>query len=112
MDYNKRKALVDICDQRSSHHSTLRKSMKWYRKVAIEIILSISVLNAMCLYNNVNKTKFVITEFKDILVKDMCGDYEETDKEEVEHKLSKSGKRTRCVKCYDEIAQRRRKYAQ
>ncbi|KAL5244229.1 hypothetical protein ACI65C_011639 [Semiaphis heraclei] len=113
IDYNKGKALVDICDQRSSYHSPLRKSMKWYRKVAIEIILSTSVLNAMCLYNKVNKTKIGITEFKEMLVKDMCGDYEETDKEEVEHKLSKSGKRTRCVKCYDEMAkQGGRKHAQ
>jgi len=85
IDYNKGKALVDICDQRSSYHSPLRKSMKWYRKVAIEIILSTSVLNAMCLYNKVNKTKIGITEFKVILVKDMCGVYEETDKEEVKH---------------------------
>ncbi|KAL4154119.1 hypothetical protein QTP88_001952 [Uroleucon formosanum] len=113
IDYNKGKALVDICDQRSSYHSLLRKSMKWYRKVAIEIILSTSVLNAMCLYNKVNKTKIGITEFKEMLVKDMCGVYEETDKEEVEHKLSKSGKRTRCVKCYDEmVKQGGRKHAQ
>ncbi|KAE9528590.1 hypothetical protein AGLY_012165 [Aphis glycines] len=112
IDYNKGKALVDICDQRSSYHSPLRKSMKWYRKVAIEIILSTSVLNAMCLYNKVNKTKIGITEFKEMLVKDMCGVYEETNKE-VEHKLSKSGKRTRCVKCYDEmVKQGGRKHAQ
>lgn len=29
-----------------------------------------------------------------MLAEDMCGDYEESNKEEVEHKLSKSGKRT------------------
>jgi len=80
--------------------------------VAIEIILSTSVLNAMCLYNKVNKTKIGIIEFKEMWVKDMCGVYEETDKE-VEHKLSKSRKRTRCVKCYDEmVKQGERKHAQ
>jgi len=48
-----------------------------------------------------------------MLVKDMCGDYEEIDKEEVEHKLSKFGKRHRCVKCYDEmVKQGGRKHAQ
>lgn len=47
-----------------------------------------------------------------MLVRDMYGDYEETDTE-VEYKLSKSGKRTLWVKCYDETAkQGGRKHAQ
>lgn len=64
IDYKKGKTLVDICDQRSSYDSPLRKSMKWYRKVAIEIILSTSVLNSMCLYNKVNKRKLELLNLK------------------------------------------------
>jgi hypothetical protein len=87
--------------------------MKWYKKVAIEIILSTTILNTICFYNKVNKTKIGITEFKEMLVEDMCDDYEETNKEEVEHRLSKSRKRNQCVKCCDEMAQQRgRKHTQ
>lgn len=76
---------MDICDQKSSYHSPLRKYMKWYEKVTIEIILNTSVLNAMCLYNKVNKTKIGVTEFKEILVEDMCNEYDdETDKDDVD----------------------------
>jgi len=57
IDYNKGKALVDICDQRFSYHSPLRKPMKLYRKVTIKIMLSTSILNGMYLYHEVNKTK-------------------------------------------------------
>lgn len=62
--------------------------------------------NDKCLYNKVNKIKIRITEFKEMLAEDMYGDYEERNKEEVEHKLSRSGKRTWCVKCNDELVQR------
>jgi len=38
MDYNKAKVFVDISDLRNSYHSPLRRSIKWYRKIALEII--------------------------------------------------------------------------
>lgn len=107
IDYNKGKSLVDICDQKSSYHSPLRKSLKWYRKVAIDILLNTSVLNAMCLYNKINKKNIGITEFKETLVQEMRDEYDETNEDitEGEHKLTKSGKKSRCKKCYDEMAE-------
>jgi len=47
IDYNKGKSLVDVCDLRSSYHNPLRRSLKWYKKVAIEVLLNTSVLNAL-----------------------------------------------------------------
>lgn len=40
MEYNEAKSsIIDLSDQMSSYNSPLRKSLKWYRKLAIEFIL-------------------------------------------------------------------------
>jgi len=53
IDYNKGKSLVDVCDLRSSYHNPLRRSLKWYKKVATEVFLNTSVLNALSLSNKI-----------------------------------------------------------
>jgi len=50
LDYNKAKGFVDISDLRSSYHSPLRRSLKWYKKIAFEILLNTCLLNAITLY--------------------------------------------------------------
>ena len=49
--YNKAKKGVDVSDQMTSYHTALSRSLKWYRKLAFEIITGISVVNAFVLYN-------------------------------------------------------------
>ncbi|XP_050064194.1 uncharacterized protein LOC126553041, partial [Aphis gossypii] len=39
IDYNSGKAGIDLSDQLSSYNSPIRKSIRWYHKVATEIIL-------------------------------------------------------------------------
>lgn len=46
VDYNVGKAAVDISDQMSAYNNLLRKSMKWYKKLAFELLLNTAVLNA------------------------------------------------------------------
>ncbi|XP_044764485.1 piggyBac transposable element-derived protein 4-like [Coccinella septempunctata] len=38
IDYNKGKSSIDISDQMASYNSAIRRTMKWYRKVAVEAI--------------------------------------------------------------------------
>lgn len=33
IDYNKGKGLVDVTDLRNSYHNSLRKTLKWYKKI-------------------------------------------------------------------------------
>lgn len=47
LDYNNGKGIVDVCDLRSSYHTPLRRSLKWYRKVAFEVLFNTSVVNAL-----------------------------------------------------------------
>ena len=46
LDYNAAKKGVDMSDQLTSYSSALRRSSKWYCKVAIELLTGTSVVNA------------------------------------------------------------------
>ncbi|CAH1989196.1 unnamed protein product [Acanthoscelides obtectus] len=51
LDYNKGKQGVDISDQFASYYTCLRKSLTWYKKLAIEIICGTLVVNTLIIYN-------------------------------------------------------------
>jgi len=51
IEYNSGKARIDLSDQLSSYSSPIRKSIRWYHKVATEILLGTSVVNAFIVYN-------------------------------------------------------------
>ena len=60
---------MDVSNQMSSYHSSLRQSLKWYRKVAFEIITEMSFVNAHILYNRYFATTPMHTrQFRDSLV--------------------------------------------
>lgn len=46
LSYNSAKKGVDISDQMCSYYKCLRKTVKWYRKVVMELICGISLVNA------------------------------------------------------------------
>ena len=64
MDYNKAKAAVDLSDQMTAYSSPLRKSIKWYKKLALELLLNTPVVNARVLYEATSKKKIPIIEFR------------------------------------------------
>lgn len=116
LDYNKAKSFVDISDLRSSYHSPLRRSLKWYRKIAFEILLNTSLLNALTLYATVTGNKISVTEFREnilkvLLTKPILSQISQNNDGEV-HKLI-NFKRGRCSNCYTEMVQQGgRKHAQ
>jgi hypothetical protein len=108
MDYNKAKGFVDISDLRSSYHSPLRRSLKWYRKVAFEILLNTSLLNALTLFNTVTGNKMGVVEFREniiqvLLMKANIPMIPKSTGGEI-HKIVNS-KRGRCSNCYFEMVQ-------
>ncbi|XP_050063217.1 piggyBac transposable element-derived protein 4-like [Aphis gossypii] len=103
-DYNKAKGFVDISDLRGSYHSPLRRSLKWYRKVAFEILLNTSLLNALTLFTTVTGNKIGVTEFREIILKSLIQKSEISQiSQEENHKLV-TCKRGRCYECYNEMA--------
>ena len=49
--YNATKQGTDVSDQLASYHTCLRKTIRWYHKVVMELILGMAVVNAAILYN-------------------------------------------------------------
>lgn len=71
MDYNEGKSPIDLSNQMSSYSIPLRRSVKWYRKVIIDILLNIAVVNAHVLFTQVTNNKISITEFRTMLVENL-----------------------------------------
>lgn len=68
LSYNKGKAAIDLADQLASYNSPLRKSLKWFRKVAIDMICNVAIVNAHYLFSTVTNKKISITDFRSSLV--------------------------------------------
>ena len=47
VEYNEGKCGMDYSDQMVSYATTIRKGIKWYRKLGIQLLLGISVVNAL-----------------------------------------------------------------
>ncbi|XP_050064607.1 piggyBac transposable element-derived protein 4-like [Aphis gossypii] len=103
IDYNKAKGSVDICDLRSSYHSPLRRSLKWYRKVMFEILLNTCLLNAMSLYTAVTSKKISVTQFRESIIHSLIKKIEVQPSEE-KHILI-NAQRGKCYICYKEMAE-------
>lgn len=85
----------------AAYSNPLRRSLKWYRKVALNVLLKINVVNACVLFKKVARSNISITDFRASLVERL------TKKEvlqlqnnpDLKHGLEKVG-RSRCFKCY------------
>jgi len=125
IDYNAGKAGIDLSDQLSSYSSPVRKSIRWYHKVATEIILGTSVVNALIIYNTKTlQKKMSITQFREALVDQILGlDQPKSILEQItpprssitlKHKFQETSEkcsrnrkiRKRCTHCYKENAAR------
>lgn len=56
--YNKGKGGIDLSDQMTSYGSISRKGVKWYRKLAIELLLGMSVVNAWVIHKEITKKTY------------------------------------------------------
>lgn len=69
MEYNDAKSSIDQSDQMASYNTALRKSLKWYRKLAIEFILGTALVNSHIIYNLLADKKMNITSFREQVVR-------------------------------------------
>lgn len=69
IDYNNAKCFIGVSDQLSAYSTSVRRTIKWYRKISIELLVGASVVNTYCLYNKnkVKEERLSITPFKDNL---------------------------------------------
>ncbi|KAF2902806.1 hypothetical protein ILUMI_03381, partial [Ignelater luminosus] len=70
LEYNRHKSYiqVDISDQMKAYNNSLRRGVKWYRKLAIKLIVEAGLVNAYWLYQKVTQNKMSITKFHEEVV--------------------------------------------
>lgn len=106
---NTAKNSTDLSDQISSYSSPLRKTLKWYKKLAFELFLNTAVINALFMYQEVKGNKISVTAFRRQLADELTQRLDEKtpkQREKIIHKLyKKEGDahkvRRYCSKCYD-----------
>uniref|UniRef100_A0A182KB20 DDE_Tnp_1_7 domain-containing protein n=1 Tax=Anopheles christyi TaxID=43041 RepID=A0A182KB20_9DIPT len=69
MAYNIGKSGIDRSDQMVSYATNIRKSIKWYRKLALHLLLGTSVVNAHIVFQKATNIKIHIRTFREMLVK-------------------------------------------
>ena len=55
-----------------SYATTIRKSIKWYSKLALHLLLGTSIVNAHIVYQTATNKKIQIRKFREILVYQWC----------------------------------------
>nr|XP_022913143.1 piggyBac transposable element-derived protein 4-like [Onthophagus taurus] len=68
IEYNKFKAFIDIADQKKSYNSSLRKTLKWYKKLAIELLTGTAFINAYIAYRDIANEPMSITKFRESVI--------------------------------------------
>ncbi|XP_050476748.1 uncharacterized protein LOC126866831 [Bombus huntii] len=78
VEYNEGKCGIDYSDQMVSYATTIRKGIKWYRKLGIRFFLGISVVNASTVYKIATRKNINIRIFRQLLVAKLLGLSENT----------------------------------
>ncbi|XP_074026865.1 uncharacterized protein [Leptinotarsa decemlineata] len=69
IEYNKHKSYIDISDQMKAYNSSLRRGVKWYRKLATELVGGAAIVNSHWLHQRVTNNKMSITKFREEVIK-------------------------------------------
>ncbi|XP_046666339.1 piggyBac transposable element-derived protein 4-like [Homalodisca vitripennis] len=72
-EYNKAKMGIDVSDQMSSYSTAIRKSMRWYHKVAEEFLLGTAVVNAWLAYKDAAVVNSQSTQFGTVVTLFVAG---------------------------------------
>jgi len=112
--YNKNKQGIDVSDQMTSYFTPLRKTIRWYHKVAFQLLLGTAVVNSLLIYKELTGNTIQISNFRQQIIEELVKsqDFNLVSPSSRKHKLietdEKSGqgnkkKRRRCVKCYEKL---------
>lgn len=112
VDYNHAKSAVDLSDQMSSYTTPLRKTIKWPKRLAMELLLNTAVVNSYILYKLTTKKKITVVQFRTALVEYLVhtedsGISAPAKPRRLKHELKKkqglaSACRKYCFRCYKE----------
>lgn len=112
--YNKNKQGIDVSDQMTSYFTPLRKTIRWYHKVAFQLLLGTAVVNSLIIYKELTGNKIQISNFRQQIIEELVKsqDFNLVSPSSRKHKLIETdekvgqgnkNKRRRCVKCYENL---------
>ena len=78
VEYDEGKCGINYSDQMVAYATTIRKGIKWYRKLGIQLLLGISVVNALTVYKIATRKNINIRIFRQLLVAKLLGFSENT----------------------------------
>lgn len=73
LTYNDNKKGIDYSDQMSAYYTTLRRGLKWYRKVMMEFLFGTALINAWIIYNANTDKKMSKKEFTESIIETFGG---------------------------------------
>ncbi|KAL0830142.1 hypothetical protein ABMA28_003599 [Loxostege sticticalis] len=109
VSYNDSKKGIDYSDQMSSYYSTLKRGLKWFRKLMLELIFGTTLVNAWVVYNKKNKKHMPKKLFVETIIEKFTGFPFKNKKNATEviseHKYTMNDKKRRCPGCYEKARQ-------
>ena len=78
VEYNEGKCGIDYSDHVVSYATKVRKGIKWYRKLGVQLLLGISVENDLTVYKIVTRKDINIGIFRELLAAKLLGLFENT----------------------------------
>ena len=117
-DYNIAKKGVDLSDQLSAYYSCLRKTIKWYRKIIIQLICGTSLVNAWYIHKRWGTKNMTMLRFRENIIDNLLSN-EQICRHIPSHKHvlqsykgSARDTRKRCKECYKNMSNKKgRAYA-
>nr|CAI5863343.1 unnamed protein product [Callosobruchus analis] len=64
----------DVSDQKASYSTTVRRGIKWYKKVALELLTNTALVNAHIAYQSVTKKTINRTKFREEITNKIFND--------------------------------------
>lgn len=69
--YNKKKQGIDVSDQMTSYFIPLRKTVRWYHKVAFKLLLGTDVVNSLIVFKELTGNKIQISNFGQQIIEEL-----------------------------------------
>lgn len=117
-DYNIAKKGVDLSDQLSGYYSCLRKTIKWYRKVIIQLICGTSLVNAWYIHKRWGTKNMNLLQFREVIIDHLLAEEQiycpiPSHKHVLQsYEGSARESRKRCKECYKKLSEKKgRDYA-
>nr|CAH7743691.1 unnamed protein product [Callosobruchus chinensis] len=103
VEYNTAKGYTDLSDQKASYSSPVRRGIKWYRKIVVELLTNTVLVNAMVVFKEVTGNNMSVTDFRESIVCALLGvdvERQTNTGNQVQHIIEEKQTRGRCSTCY------------